>query len=453
MYEFGKFVLDPNERVLLADGEPIQLTDKVFETLLLLVQQNGRLLTKNEMIDSIWEGSFVEESNLAKNVSRLRKILNTGDQQLIETLPRRGYRFLAEVNEVSGETSLLVHRRLKVKISQTIDNGHEPKDLIAPVSLALPAAKPRSNVPWIIGAFALLIIGIFLIYNFPISNKPVKSGGLTDLTNDRGDDLMPAWSPDGTKIVFTSNRAGTADVYIMNVDGTGVTRITHSGATETAPIWSPDGSKIVMDSDRDGNREIYSMNADGSDQTRLTFNPTSDCGPVSFSPDGKRIAFARNALSGGQATDNYDIYSMNVDGSDLKQLTTHPRFDAEPVWSPDGSTILFISGRDRNFEIYAINTDGSGEVNLTNSPGYEGAFAFASDGKQVFFLGSTIERIEQSQIYVMNVEGTGRRQLTSFFDKIDRAAYSPQAGQFILTSKKDGNYEIYAMDAANLPLN
>ena len=94
MYEFGKFVLDPNERILFADGDPIHLTDKVFETLLLLVQQNGRLLTKNEMIDSIWEGSFVEESNLAKNVSRLRKILNTGDEQLIETLPRRGYRFL-----------------------------------------------------------------------------------------------------------------------------------------------------------------------------------------------------------------------------------------------------------------------------------------------------------------------------------------------------------------------
>src|SRR6187551_669455 len=117
MYEFGKFVLDPNERVLFADGDPIQLTDKVFETLLLLVQQNGRLLTKNEMIETLWEGSFVEESNLAKNVSRLRKILNTGDEQLIETLPRRGYRFLGEVNEISGETSLLVHRRLRVKIS------------------------------------------------------------------------------------------------------------------------------------------------------------------------------------------------------------------------------------------------------------------------------------------------------------------------------------------------
>lgn len=453
MYEFGKFVLDPNERVLFADGNPIQLTDKVFETLLLLVQQNGRLLTKNEMIESIWEGTFVEESNLAKNVSRLRKILNTGDEQLIETLPRRGYRFLAEVKELSGETSLLVHRRMRVTITKTTDDADQPKEITQPHALALPAAKPRSKMPWVIAALALVLFGIFLVYNFPIPYKPAKSGGLTNLTNDRGDDLMPSWSPDGSKIAFTSNRAGTSDVYVMNADGTGVTRLTYSGGTETAPVWSPDGSKIVMDSDRDGNREIYSMNADGSKQTRLTFNPTSDCGPVSFSPDGERIAFARNASGEGPASDNFDIYSINIDGGDLRQLTTDPRFDAEPVWSPDGSRILFITGRDRNFEIYAIKTDGTGEVNLTNSPAYEGAFAFAADGMQVFYLGIKFERSELSQIYLMNIDGTDRRQLTSFSDKIDRAAYSPQAMQFSLTSKKDGNFEIYAMDAANVPLN
>ena len=89
IYEFGKFVVDPNERVLLADGKPVHLTDKVFDTLLLLIRHNGRLVTKNEMIASLWDESFVEEGNLAKNVSRLRKILNTNGAPLIETLPKR----------------------------------------------------------------------------------------------------------------------------------------------------------------------------------------------------------------------------------------------------------------------------------------------------------------------------------------------------------------------------
>ena len=117
-YEFGKFVLDPVERVLFSNGEPTHLTDKVFETLLLFVRHNGQLLTKDEMMASIWEESFVEEGNLAKNISRLRKILNTDGIELIETLPRRGYRFRADVRHIEGGTNLLVHRRLKLTMSQ-----------------------------------------------------------------------------------------------------------------------------------------------------------------------------------------------------------------------------------------------------------------------------------------------------------------------------------------------
>ncbi len=431
MYEFGSFVLDPKERVLFADGKPIPLTKKVFETLLLLIKNNGRLLTKSEMIESIWEGSFVEEGNLTKNISRLRKILNVGDLQLIETRPRQGYRFLAEVKEIKGDANLSPNR-----------------------STHLDRKSKKSSSTWLMVAFALLaFIGGLLIYGFLTSPETQKSGSLINLTNDRGEDLMPSWSPDGSRIVFTSNRNGTADVYVMNADGTGVTRLTRSSGTEVAPVWSPDGSKIFMDSDRDGNREIYSMNSDGSNQTRLTFNPTSDCGPVSMSPDGKRIAFARNASNEGPTADNFDIYTMNIDGSDVRQLTTDPKFDAEPIWSPDGNRILFISGRDRNFEIYTINKDGSGERNSTNSVAYEGAFAFTVSGAQVLFLGNSIEKAESNQVYLLNADGTNRRQITSFSEKIDRVSYSAAAGKFAVSSRKEGNFEIYVMDAGSMPAN
>jgi TolB-like protein/Flp pilus assembly protein TadD len=119
IYEFGKFVLDPQERILLTDGKPVHLADKVFDTLLCLVENNGRLLTKDEMMSALWEEAFVEEGNLTKNISRLRKILNTDGVELIETLPKRGYRFRAVLKQIDGETSMLVHRRLRVKITQT----------------------------------------------------------------------------------------------------------------------------------------------------------------------------------------------------------------------------------------------------------------------------------------------------------------------------------------------
>ena len=133
IYEFGKFVLDPQERVLLADGKSVHLTDKVFDTLLLLIEHNGRLLTKDEMMATLWEESFVEESNLAKNISRLRKILNTDGVELIETLPKRGYRFRADVKQIDGDTSLLVHRSLRVKVSQS--DGSEPPALAGGLNL------------------------------------------------------------------------------------------------------------------------------------------------------------------------------------------------------------------------------------------------------------------------------------------------------------------------------
>jgi DNA-binding winged helix-turn-helix (wHTH) protein len=100
IYEFGRFVLDPDENTLLTDGQPIHLPSKEFDVLRLLVENNGRVVTKEEMMEKIWPDTFVEENNLAKYVSRLRRLLSAGSEITIETLPKHGYRFSANVNEV-----------------------------------------------------------------------------------------------------------------------------------------------------------------------------------------------------------------------------------------------------------------------------------------------------------------------------------------------------------------
>jgi DNA-binding winged helix-turn-helix (wHTH) protein len=96
LYEFGQFRLDPQERLLLRDGEPIPLTPKAFDMLLVLVENGGRLLEKEELMRRLWPDSFVEEGNLAQNVSMLRRALGESPegQKFIETVPRRGYRFI-----------------------------------------------------------------------------------------------------------------------------------------------------------------------------------------------------------------------------------------------------------------------------------------------------------------------------------------------------------------------
>ncbi len=115
VYEFGKFVLDPKGKTLFSDGKPIHLPAKEFETLLLLVENNRKALSKEEMMGALWRDSFVEESNLAKQISRLRKILNSDGEQFIETLPKHGYRFSADLRltiPVAEEPPVLERRPL-----------------------------------------------------------------------------------------------------------------------------------------------------------------------------------------------------------------------------------------------------------------------------------------------------------------------------------------------------
>ncbi len=188
-----------------------------------------------------------------------------------------------------------------------------------------------------------------------------------NLTRNEARELAPAWSPDGERIAFTRGRTGTSKVYVMNSDGSGLQRLTHHGRR---PVWSADGQHIAFD-----NRgELYAMNADGSGQRRLTRSAERDSGPA-WSPDGKKIAFESVLGSRCVRGDLFRtrlatrcksaLYVMNADGSGQRRLT---QSGAQPLWSPDGRKIAFVSVRDGNYEIYVMNADGRDQRNLSRNP-------------------------------------------------------------------------------------
>jgi DNA-binding winged helix-turn-helix (wHTH) protein len=120
-YEFGPYRLLPQERLLLRDGEPVSLTPKAFETLVVLVERSGKLVEKDELLSEVWAGTSVEESNVAQNVFALRRVLGAGENgaPYIETVPKRGYRFLASVKVVEDRgDELLVRHHLRVRSPQ-----------------------------------------------------------------------------------------------------------------------------------------------------------------------------------------------------------------------------------------------------------------------------------------------------------------------------------------------
>ncbi len=205
-------------------------------------------------------------------------------------------------------------------------------------------------------------------FKYEIYVMDIDGGNSRRLTNTEASEDHPAWSPDGSKILFDADydEDGFFEIYFMNSDGTDVTRLTSNAANDQFADWSPDGAQIAFSSDRDGNWEIYVMDADGKNQQRLVNMPDWELFPA-WSPDGSLIAFNRLQPN----SHNTDIYVMAADGSQVSKLTEAPGFDENPAWSPDGTQILFQSNRDGNFELYIMNADGSDQRAFAPSPADE----------------------------------------------------------------------------------
>jgi VCBS repeat-containing protein len=252
------------------------------------------------------------------------------------------------------------------------------------------------------------------------------------------------------KLLFTSTRDGNSEVYVMNSDGTGVTRLTTNTAADTNPVWSPDHRKIAFSSTRDGNSEIYVMNADGTAPARRTSNSVTDMSPT-WSPDGTKIAFA----SGGGS--KWDIYVVNADGTSKgpTRLTSNPNpaIYATPAWSPDGGRIAFSSTRNGNLEIYVMPA--SGEIcqkggvcttatRLTTNPAIDTSPTWL--GTRIAFASTRDD--SNSEIYVMNADGTASTRLTTNPASDTTPAGSPDGQRIAFASTRDDtNSEIYAMQA------
>lgn len=189
---------------------------------------------------------------------------------------------------------------------------------------------------------------------------------LARLTNSDGQgyDYAPSWSPDGSKIAYHTTNENIPQIIVINSDGSNPQQLTNFQTSQN-PQWSPDGTRIVFESNQyeSGNarKEVYVMDADGSNTTRLTFNPDTDDGNPRWSPDGSKIAFW--SLRGGVG----GTYIMNADGTNLVQV---PNILQTVVsWSPDGAKFIFSAqpGASLNFDIYTINIDGTDLERITET--------------------------------------------------------------------------------------
>jgi TolB protein len=250
---------------------------------------------------------------------------------------------------------------------------------------------------------------------------------------------IPAYVP---KIAFETIRDGNYEIYLMNPDGSDQANLTRHPAKDVAPAWSPDGKRLAFVSDReDNNEEIYVMNRDGTGIVRLTNNPANDGWPT-WSPDGTQIAFQSDRDSGPKP--RFDIYVMNADGSEMKRITSEPRHDRWPAWSPDGAWITFTSNREIVKKIYLIRPDGRDLTLLSRlNVGYDDRYSTWSPDGRITFVSNRealTDRSTDEEIYMMAANGSNLRQLTDNDDGDWLARWEPGGERFVFYSDRDGEY-------------
>jgi len=252
-----------------------------------------------------------------------------------------------------------------------------------------------------------------------------ESLALVQLTDNASLDFLPGWSPDGGQIVFSSERTGDFDIWIMNADGSGPHNLTLSPASqETGPDWSEVGGKVAFSSFTTSpvERDIWVMNADGTGATGLTSNTDDDAG-ASWSPDGTKIAFFSDRDG------DYDIYVMNNDGTGVVQLTDDPQMDVTPDWSPDGTQIAFTRlTPGSNGDVWVMNPDGTGQANLTNSATLAYGPAWSPDGLQIAFENFPDAGVNSSDLWIMAADGSGQVGVLVGPEDDRSPAWRPAAG-------------------------
>lgn len=221
------------------------------------------------------------------------------------------------------------------------------------------------------------------------------------LTRNSSLNILPAWSPDGGRVAFTSYMRRNPDLYIVGAGGGRPKRLTRYSGMNTGAAWSPDGSKIALTLSKDGNPEIYLISAStGKVIKRLTNNRAIDTSPT-WSPDGRQIAFVSDRDGGPQ------IFVMSASGANQRRVSFNGSYNTTPDWSPrKGSQVIAYTTRDGNrYDIVTLDIATKKMVRITQGQGNNEEPSFAPNGMAIAFASNS--RSTGPGIYLANADGTG----------------------------------------------
>ena len=456
-YRFGPFHLDLREQRLLRDGRTVSLTPKVFAVLRVLVENGGHLVTKDDLLKHVWPDSFVEEGALNRAVSVLRKSLddNPGGQRYIETVPKRGYRFVAEVTPADDEAgrphlsrplavaaatlALVLVAGIWFGLSRRAEGESSTASQPAPVHRQVTFTGRE-------GAPTVSPDGRRIGY---ISNdKPEKKLFVQELAGGRPVEIFNApeinylrWSPDGTELLVWARGAGWNGIYVVPQLG-GRPRLIAAGMVFLS-CWSPDGSTIATAGAVDN--KIRFFNSRGQEQRSLTLDGDHwSIWDLDWSAAGDRLLFVSSDRKG-----QYQIGTIRADGSDQQQILASRTEIPSTRWAPHGHAIYYLQRVNQTMSLFRIPAaagDGapaSGTAVLTGLE-TDRFFAFSSDARRLAYARAPYH----SNLRMLDVTTGRTTELTEGTSLIERPRVSPDGTSIVFNMGHDPRTNLYTMPIA-----